>query len=363
MSKIWYTLSLESAVIERDEERFLEALAATWKLGYEFPQHIEKNEITGYNTIILKDIAADRVKEVTELYHITPNERRWRLPEEGEHYIFYLTQQVNEKLANKIGEVLSTLYTSKYVFHTFYKGTAQVRIIQEEGLTPRSVTRLFFERNLCDSINEGKLRIVNDYLLEDIQKHLQKNERYDKLLNRVPGFWTPFEYVHDILGSTLAAYKFFNEHFQSDFKIEQGNMSDYLNQWVAVSLMWSGISSDKWAYFVLTAKWEEKQITDFTVRVHYKIIRNDQVSYIVSLMNQVGVEVKRIEWKNTTSEQNVADFTQKFWPFHFLGSKDHVKKVHSLISKTEVPIIYGYTQYGINEYKWNQILLYTTLIK
>jgi len=357
MSKIWYTLSIESAFIERDEDKFVEALGVTGKLGYEYPQHIERNEITWYYTLILKWVPSERIETVTEIYGITPNEKRSRLAEEWDHYLFFLTQQVNEKTAHKIGENLSKLYWGGYIFHTFYKGNSEVRIIQQEAHTPRSILRLFTERNLCDSVNEGKLRIVNEYPIGEIQKYLKRSERFDKLLNRIPHHGTAFEYVHDILGSTIAAYKFFNEHFQTDFKIEQGNMSDYLTEGVSVSLTGSGIIEDKWAYYVLTAKGEEKQITDFTVRVHYKVMKNDQISYIVSLMNQTGFEVKRIEWKNTTSEQMVADFTQKFWPFHFLGSKDHVKKVHALISHTEVPIIYGYQQYGVNEYKGNQILL------
>lgn len=82
------------------------------------------------------------------------------------------------------------------------------------------------------------------------------------------------------------------------------------------------------------------------------------ISYIVSMMNQAGHEVHHIEWKNTTSEQAVADFVQKFGPFHFLGTKDHVRKLHQMISSAEVPVIQAYTQYGKNDYKGNEIMLF-----
>lgn len=357
MSKIWYVLSLDSAVIERDQVAFDEALQITGKTWYEYLQTIENNEIVWYYTITLVNIGPERIHTVKDLYNITPNEKRSRGEDSDTHHLFFLSQSVNTKLAHKLAENLSQLYQAKFCFHTFYSVTCTRDHLNKEAIAPRAISRLFVQRTLTDSVNEGKLRVVNEYPLSDIQEILKKHDAFDKVLNRVPWHWTVFEYVYDTFGSTTATYRFFNEHFGADFKIEEGSVSDYLRAGVAVNLSGSWLVEDKWAYYALTQKGDEKQVTDFLIRVHYKIVRVDSISYIVSLMNQVGYEVNRIEWKNTTSEQTVADFTQRFWPFHFLGTKDHVKKIHALISSTEVPVVFWYTQYGVNEYKGNSILL------
>lgn len=357
MSKIWYVLTIDSAVIERDKSVFEEALSTTWKLWYEYLQNVDNNEISSYYSITLMSIDEKRIEDVKRLYSILPNERRIRWENEWVYYTFFLSQSVNVKLAHKLADNLSQLYQSPFYFHTLYSENSKIEVFHKEAITPRAIWRIFVQRNLTDSVNEWKLRIVNDYKIEQIQSLLSRHEDFDDVLNRVPWYWTAFEYVYDILWSVTSAYRFFNEHFDAWFRIEEWSISDYLRDWVPVWLSWSGIVEDKWVYFVLTQKWEEKQITDFTIRVHYKIIRDDNVSYIVSLMNQSWFEVNRIEWKNTTSEQAVADFIQKFWPFHFLWTKDHIKKVHWLISNTEVPIVYWYQYFGANEYKGNQILL------
>lgn len=184
-------------MIERDRIAFEAALEATEKLGFEYIQQIENNEITAYLSIVITDINYDRLKQVEKLYAISPSEERTRGGES--HYIFLLSQPTNTKLAIKTAENLSLLYGASYTFATFFSGNSVITPMSSATISTRQINKLFTHRVLTDSVNETKLKTVNEIPLAEIQSILKDATEYDHILNIIPNVGTPFEYVYEKL--------------------------------------------------------------------------------------------------------------------------------------------------------------------
>jgi len=54
-----------------------------------------------------------------------------------------------------------------------------------------------------------------------------RNEDIDEDLNIIIGYGKPFAYVREILGSLDATLKFFNEHFDTGFQMQDVTIDTY----------------------------------------------------------------------------------------------------------------------------------------
>jgi len=54
-----------------------------------------------------------------------------------------------------------------------------------------------------------------------------RNEDIDEDLNIIIGYGKPFTYVREVLGSLDAALKFFNEHFDTGFQMQDVTIDTY----------------------------------------------------------------------------------------------------------------------------------------
>jgi len=88
--------------------------------------------------------------------------------------------------------------------------------------------------------------------------------------------WDPFFFV---LGNKVnkleETLKWFNVNLWTDFKFKDSDKQvDYWKEWIEI-IKWEDFNSNSLWYIILTAKWNPKQITDFFVKVYYKIIKAD----------------------------------------------------------------------------------------
>jgi hypothetical protein len=132
---IWYTLSPQSSVLEFDKNAFESAIEITGEQWYEFIQEFSRNDITAYRTIVLPNISLERLKEVEELYHITPTETR-KFSDDDIHYIFESVKALPKSRAIRFANTLSELYINQH-FAT---------IAAKDGLNQYTDTKSYLKR-------------------------------------------------------------------------------------------------------------------------------------------------------------------------------------------------------------------------
>jgi hypothetical protein len=308
---IWYTLSPQSSVLEFDKNAFESAIEITGEQWYEFIQEFSRNDITAYRTIVLPNISSERLKEVEELYHITPTETR-KFSDDDIHYIFESVKALPKSRAIRFANTLSELYINDYQFHTFYAPQCQEIVQTGNKIVDTPIHTYIDDAAYADSVNTDLEVYVNSSVnIEDVLKKLHLNLPYDDTLNLVPGQWRPFAFALKHLGSLDVAYKFFNEHFNTWFTVSIDEISDFMQFGVAIKGAW--IIEKDGGYWAENAKWGITSITDFTIRVHYQVQNEQELVYMVTLVSKKWKEVSFIPWKNTMSETIMADFIVKYW--------------------------------------------------
>lgn len=354
-TNIWYTLSPWSSVLEFDKNSFQSAIEITGDQWYEFIQEFSRNDITAYRTIVLPNISPERLKQVEELYQITPTETR-KFSDDDIHYIFESVKALPKSRAIRFANTLSEIYINDYQFYTFYAPQCQEIVQTGKKVVDSPLHAYTDEQSYADSVNTDLETYVNSSVkIEDVLNKLHLNLPYDNILNIVPWHGKPFALALKHLGSLDVAYKFFNEHFNAWFTVSIDNISDFMQFGVAIKWPWI-IEKDGW-YWAENAKWGITSITDFTIRVHYQVQNSQELVYMVTLVSKKWKEVSFIPWKNTMSETIMADFIVKYWPYHLSANKVHLKMIHEMISNTKVPTITTYHQYGLHDYKGTKVLI------
>ena len=151
-------------------------------------------------------------------------------------HVFFLSSELKKKSAAVLGDNLASLYhLADYQFHTLYHGNSTIEKMNSIPLASKTVNEIFAPRNLADSVNESIANFANTYNPKDVMEKLGTNDLYDPVLRIIPGHGKNFDYVYDVLGSTEATYKFFNEHFNVGFHVDDGSMSEYVVNGVRAS--------------------------------------------------------------------------------------------------------------------------------
>ena len=132
-------------------------------------------------------------------------------------------------------------------------------------------------------------------------------------------------------------------------------MEEYINDGVFVS--GDGIIRSGGRIKVIDDKGNSKDLTDFDITVHYKIRRKDKISYVVSFIKPDS-EIKHVEWPMSLNKTKVAEFVSSFGPYHITASDANLKKLHEMISTSQVPDIVVYEKYGKAKYNNDTIVIY-----
>lgn len=355
MKYIWYIFTKDQPIVEFNQDKFESAAMKLWEKGYEYIQTFNHNDIIAYNTLVIEWFEQDRLDIVRGLYWVHP----WQIRErDGEmHAIFRFLKPIQKKAISRIGECLAEMYNGNYQYHTFFSKSSKIVETDSDCYTnPQVVTQYFDEIFYSDSVNHAAEKYVNDNIsITSIQEKLPWVLLLcDEHLNIAIGYWKVFKTVYTIMSFSLnATYAFFNKHFAAGFKTDDNKQ--YLN-WVVIKT--SELVEHDWWLASLDDKWWYKWVTDFIIRVYYKIKKPEwDVWYIVRLTNKYWETTDYIEWRNSANEWEMIKFVQAYGNYHCNATKAHLKAIHAAIANTEVPVIIAYSEYGINNYKWERVLI------
>ncbi len=356
MKHLWYVFTKDQPIVEFNEKRFEDAVALTGNKWYEYIQTFNGNDIVSYNTIVIEWVESDRLDIVRALYGVYPWQIRVR--DEITHAVFRFIRPLSKKNVTTIAEQFATLLGWDYLFHTFFKQTCTY-IAEEEVYTDPMLIQQYFNDKYCsDTINHSTEQYINDTVdIREISLKLPSDNLIcDSFLNVAIGYGKPFYTVFKCLWFSLsAAYRFFNTHFNAGFKTDDKALVWYLNSGIIVKTA-ELVEHDGWLS-LLTDNWY-KWVTDFIIKVHYQLNRPEwEVGYIVTLTNKFWEQTDYIEWKNSANESEMIRYIQSFGNYHLNANKVNLKILHTAIATTEVPVITGFSEYGINTYKWERILI------
>lgn len=359
---IWYILNPAQAIIEFNREEF-EAFSVNRSESYEYMQTFDDNNIVEYNTVIvnvIKDRSKTRFETVNELYGIRPQEIRTLVANGQEDYIFRFAKPMSKAGATRIGKILEQLYFWSARFYTLFRydnrteleeGSLNIGLINDIGW--------WLEDGLVVAINDvknaGALEQAREIDPSLIVQAMRRTEKVDDELWLIIWYGGWITYVLTCLRSVDATYKFFSENFAIDFSDTYESMEEYIRDGVFVS--GDGIIRSGWKIKVINDKGDSKDLTDFDITVHYKIHRKDKMSYVVSFIKP-DAEVRHIEWPMSLNKTKVAEFVSGFWPYHITASDANLKKIHEMISSSQVPDITVYDKYGKTQYNNDTIVIY-----
>ena len=116
-------------------------------------------------------------------------------------------------------------------------------------------------------------------------------------------------YVLNTLRSVEATYRFYAENFNIEFADTYESMEEYINEGIFVS--GDGVIRSMGKICIINDKGEQKELTDFDITVHYKIRRENSVSYVVSF-KKLDHEVRHVEWPASFNETKICEFVSSF---------------------------------------------------
>ena len=359
---LWYILHPAQAIIEFNRDEF-EAFSKNRVESYEYLQTFDDNNIVEYNTVIV-NVSTDRSKTrfdtVAELYGIKPQEIRTLSLNWQEDYIFKFSKPVAKAGAARIGKILEQLYFWTARFYTFFRYDTRteldswsfnIGLINDIGW--------WLEDGLQVAINDVKnapaLEQAREIDPSLIVQAMRRTEKVDDELGLIIWYGWGITYVLSCLRSVDATYKFFSENFSIDFSDTYESMEEYINDGVFVA--GDGIIRSGGRIKVIDDKGNSKDLTDFDITVHYKIRRKDKISYVVSFIKPDS-EIRHVEWPMSLNKTKVAEFVSSFGPYHITASDANLKKLHEMISTSQVPDISVYYKYGKTKYHNDTIVIY-----
>lgn len=357
----WYAPTPESAKIESDKENFAKNLVFLKKDWVEFLQFFNGNDIDKYHTIVVSwwHALEKRVDEVEKIYRISPYEIRIKGDEK--HFIYAFDTPCANNTYLKIKDAVSELFGSSCQDYTFYETSCDNIISNKWNVYP--LQKFLFVNELIsgnsvvaqDAVNGIIINEINKLPITDIIEKIWGSYTVDPFLNVSIEYGKPFDTVLSSMKSIDSTFKFFNEHYSSGFVLKDIGLASYLADGVSWSM--KGIMEYQGGY-AKESKWNIEIITDFTIRVHYKYIYQNDVSYVVSLISNTGEKANHIIWKNSVSENYVIEQIQKLGSFHFFKpKKEYIIGMHTMISSIDVPNITVMDSYGRNTFKWRDLLI------
>lgn len=357
----WFVLNPEQSIIEFNKEEF-DVYAANREESYEYIQTFDDNNIVEYTTVVvnaLSNEAKARYHDVVALYKISPQEIRilWN----QEDYIFRFSTPMSKAWAARVGKILENLYQANARFYTFY------RYDHRNVLDPTWTTNVGLLNSIWAWIDDGLKNPINDVKnssqLEQARSvdpalvvaSMKRVESVDSVLGIIIWHGSGLSYVLGCLRSVEATYKFYSENFWIEFADTYESMEEYINEGIFVS--GNGIVRSGGRLVIINDKGEAKELADFDITVHYKIRRKDKVSYVVSLI-RTDSEVRHIEWPMSLNKTKVAEFISSFGPYHITASDVNLKRLHEMISTSQVPDITVYYKYGKAKYGKDDLIIF-----
>jgi len=359
---LWYILNPAQAIIEFDRSEF-EVFSKNRSESYEYIQTFDDNNIVEYNTIVVNVVtekSKSRFDIVSELYGIRPQEIRSLAINGQEDYIFKFSKPLSKAWASRIWKILEQLYFWTSRFYTFFRYDNQTEL-DEWSVNIGVINDIgwWLDDGLSVAINDvknaGALEQAREVDVSLVVQAMRRTEKVDNDLGIVIGYGWGITYVLTCLRSVDATYKFFSENFSIEFSDTYESMEEYIKDGVFVS--WDGIIRSGWRIKVINDKWDSKDLTDFDITVHYKIRRKEKISYVVSFLKPDS-EVRHVEWPMSLNKTKVAEFVSSFGAYHITASDANLKKLHEMISTSQVPDISVFYKYGKAKYNNDTIVIY-----
>lgn len=350
-----YTINVEKrTTFETDINLFLEDIKALDVIGYEIPHHFNNDwNISSYTKLIVEVDEYYDIDYVTDVYWFHPNSiySDWN----KKHLIFNLSKRISVLDWQKISSALAYIYDGKYLDYNFfpeYKIYKAHEDDENQKWLIQFLIRYYFLINNSkekefDTHNYEEFLETNKLPIEGVLTKiwLSATNKVDTRKNIHIERWNNFDLAMSYNNSLKNTFEFFNKYFERNFTFDE-----YNSEWSDLECS-SYFLIDPFWYFSINEKHEKKQITDFIIKVHYKIVKVDKTQlYIVSLINnREGIETPKIFWSNNTWKTLFADYIQKYWSYHFYWTDTQIKQIHSAIAKTKnIPIIKSIVWYWYN---------------
>lgn len=358
----YFTAKPDAAIVETDREEFTSKLKKLWVQGCEYFQKFSGSKISKYYTIVASaswDAFRYRIDQVNEMYGIFPCEIR----KSGSKYhaIYQLSRPLNKTNTDKLSSILKEVLlcdTQYWAFFSDYEKVFEdkISVISIEDIERVGKYILWGSTTVWDSINDSLLDSANFVPAKDVIEIFGRSEDIDDDLNIIIWYWKPFAYVREILGSLDAALKFFNEHFSIGFQMQDNTIDTYFVDGI---LSKSEDMIQLWGGYAVETEKGNIRITDFTIRVHYKLLREDKIAYAISLVGKDGKKTAVFQWSNSVSEANLVEIVQSLGNYHFITPlKKYLIMIHSMIAATSVPTIYVLPRYGRNIFMGSDVMVY-----
>ena len=347
---IWTTEALEKTLAMRSETT-----------AFISEQEYYNNDIHKYCTLVLVWPTDERYAFIEKVYGLKAGHKYFF---EGKwYYKFTLRTTLLKARYNDLSATLAILYDCTVQHYYPYKHTEQETLNQSDNFAGiiEWIREMIDDRQrnvVYDPKNQDKIEQANRLPIKEVvAKSKFPNTHIDEQLDVIVGYGSPFTFVKHAYKSINAAYRFFNTNFNIDFTSEEETTDYFMTKWVMPT---EGILQ-KGTYM----GYENKEgifvrCTDFVIYVHYRIVRPDEISYIVSL--EWEASVKHIEWKNFSGEGEMTKFLHGLGPFHYYGGKIGFPKIHEYISNAKVPEIHTVNKFWINDLFGKRYLVYADAI-
>lgn len=356
-----FTLNLEWGLLEKDEKAFKQEVYSFNQVWYYFPHYYndEDDSISSYWWLVVKTKnkkILERVDYVKEIYWIDPHSivmTEWEY-----HIVFNLNKGIDANRYKAYQKALEFIYSSKAIDYHFYNDETIVKVVYESEKKSSPITALagvnsiiqnkqierHFDKNNLEQYNKANSIPFSDIVVKlwDDSDALKIDE--EKWIHVLYG--RQFEYVTNMLESRADTIEFFNTNYWLTFTTEKEDLEE-IREWVFISDWQWFFKNDRW-YYTVDKDDRDIQITDFHIKVHYRLIKSDKEKvFIVSLINEWSDErTNKIEWINSTSKWPFCDFLQKLWNFHFTWMNlSFITSIHKIICRAKVPDVKYITWY------------------
>lgn len=358
-----FTAKPDAAIVETNREEFTSKLEKLWVQWCEYFQKFSGSKISKYYTIVASaswEAFRYRIDQVNRMYGIFPCEIR----QSGSKYhaIYQLSRPLNKTNTDKLALVIKEVLLCDIQYWTFFSNYEKILEEKISTVSIEDIERvgkyiLWGSTTVWDSINDSLLDVANFVPAKSVIDIFGRNEDIDEDLNIIIGYGKPFAYVREILGSLDATLKFFNEHFDTGFQMQDVTIDTYFVDGI---LSKSEEMIQLWGGYAIETEKGNVRITDFTIRVHYKLIREDKTAYAISLVGKDGKKTSVFQWSNSVSEANLVEIVQSLGNYHFITPlKKYLIMIHSMIAATSVPTIYVLNRYGRNVFMWSDVMVYS----
>jgi len=196
------------------------------------------------------------------------------------------------------------------------------------------------------SVSGGVVNKKNDMFLDTVNNRLIDINPTRCIV------WLPFDMVLSYNNNNpRTAFIFINKRWNFNFEIGEEQVGP--EQFFAWSLMGTRIMGMNGMICKDGCYYNKKfvQITDFVVDAYAKIIREEEVSYLIKLTNAKNETTDFFEIGWLKGNSNFRNVVTSKGAFHFYGQDDDVMMIHSQISDIDLTTVSSVQWYGFHKRK------------